>query len=190
MLSKRHLLSTTLFGAALLGGSFTIGKDATVTGIDFTAWDYPTSATIATVDWAIFSGLRAPYAPSGSVIASGTATVTSTYILTNLAGYAVNTDTFDIAPTALASGTYSIFLANAADADGDSQGGWDVNGGSSTALVRTNFGPFQFDAASNTFQVLGNVTGVPEPQSWALMVVGIGLLGTTLRRSRPAVVAA
>ena len=59
-----------------------------------------------------------------------------------------------------------------------------MNSGPSTALVHTNFGPFEGHQASNTFQILGSIAGVPEPASWALMLVGFGGLGAALRRSR------
>ncbi len=179
------------FGAAaysIAGGnyaedSFTIGTSATVNGVDFAAWNYPTSSTTTTVDWAIFSGLRAPYTASGPLIASGTSSVTSSYILTNTSGYAVNTDTFAIPTTTLAKGTYSLYIGNAFDTYGAENILWDVNGGPSTALVHTNFGPFEAYQFSNTFQILGSVAGgVPEPATWALMLIGFGGLGGLLRR--------
>lgn len=217
MPSNRFLLTTLLAGAALAAGaaqagvlydngpstyqanaygisqgnyaedSFTIGANATVTGVDFVAWNSPTSATTTTVGWAIFSMLKIPYGSNGTLIASGTSAVTSSYILTNASGYAVNTDTFAIAPTALASGTYAIALYNALDTTLSPFPNirWDVNFGPSAGFVRTNFGPFESYQASNTFQILGSVPGgVPEPASWALMLVGFGSLGAVLRQSR------
>ncbi len=214
MLSHRQLLATVLAGAAFAAGggdtavlydngpstyqaaaysiaggnyaedSFTIGASAIVTSVDFAAWNYPTSSTTTTVDWAIFSGLRTPYSAEGPLIASGTSLVMSSYILTNTSGYAVNTDTFAIAPTSLASGTYSLYIGNAFDTYGGGNIGWDVNGGPSTALVHTNFGPFEAYQASNTFQILGSAAGaIPEPASWALMLFGFGGVGAALRRS-------
>lgn len=49
---------------------------------------------------------------------------------------------------------------------------WDSNNGD-------NFGTITFD-----------ISAVPEPASWALMVAGFGLIGLTVRRRRTAVVAA
>jgi hypothetical protein len=166
--------------------SFTIGANATVTGVDFVAWNSPTYAPTTTVDWAIFSMLKIPYGSNGTEIASGTAEVTSSYILTNTSGYAVNTDTFAIAPTALASGTYALALYNALDTTLDVYPNirWDVNFGPSAGFARTNFGPFESYGASNTFQILGTVAAVPEPANWALMLAGFAGLGGALRRAR------
>ncbi len=211
MIRTRHLLASALATAALSGGahagvlydngafnghaatynitggnyaedSFTIGSASTATGVDFVVWNYPNYSTTTTVDWAIFSGLRAPYTANGPLIASGTAAVTSSF-LTNNGEYAVNQDTFSIVPVALASGTYSLYLGNATDAAGD-QVRWDVNYGPSTALVHTNFGPFESYGPSNTFQILGSPTGVPEPAVWSLMIAGFGLLGGVARGRR------
>ena len=166
--------------------SFTIGADATVTGVDFAAWNSPTSATTTTVDWAIFSMLKIPYGSNGTLIASGTASVTSSYILTNTSGFAVNTDTFAIAPTTLASGTYALALYNAFDTTLSIYPNinWDVNFGPSVGFVHTNFGPFESYQASNTFQILGSPVGVPEPATWSLMLIGFGGLGAVLRGRR------
>lgn len=170
-------------GGNYVEDSFTIGASGLATAVDFVAWNYPTTSTTTTVGWAIYQGLRAPYGSEGSLLASGTSPVTSSYLLTNTNGYAVNTDTFLITPTALVAGTYSLALFNGTNATGD-QVSWDVNSGPSTALVHTNFGPFEGYHASNTFQILGGLTGVPEPASWTMMVAGLGLLGGMARRRR------
>jgi hypothetical protein len=184
--------SYSITGGNYAADSFMIGTNATVTGVDFAVWNSPTYATTTTIDWAIVSGLRAPYGAFGTVIASGTSPVTSSYILTNTSGYAVNADTFAIAPTNLVSGLYSLYLFNASDTYGGGNGTrWDVNGGPATALVHTNFGPFEGYQASNTFQILGSVAGgIPEPATWAMMMVGLGGVGALARRRRSATVAA
>ncbi len=53
----------SITGGNYAADSFTIGASATVTGVDFAVWNDPVSAITTTVDWAIVSGLRAPYAP-------------------------------------------------------------------------------------------------------------------------------
>lgn len=175
--------SYSIAGGNYVFDTFTISASATVTGVSFVAWNYPTSSVTTSIDWAIFSGLKVPYGPNTPLIASGTALLASTYLLTNTSGYAVNTDSFAIPSTLLGSGTYSLVLANAHDNYGADNIRWDVNSGPSTALVRTNFGPFEGYQLSNAFQVLGSVSGaVPEPATWALLLVGFGLVGVLLRR--------
>ena len=174
--------------------SFTIGASATVTGVTFVAWpprSRQTSTTLTSIDWAIFSGLRVPYGADGPLIASGTSAVTSTLLLVNTSGYAVNTDSFAIPATQLASGTYSLALASAQNGvDTYPSIGWDVNFGPSTAVIRTNFGPFQGYGPSNAFQILGSSAGaVPEPASWALLLAGFAATGVAARRRRISVAA-
>ena len=56
------------------------------------------------------------------------------------------------------------------------------NGGLGTGYTNGSFypngGPFSIDVTGAAV----SVTGVPEPQSWALLVVGFGLVGATMRR--------
>jgi hypothetical protein len=61
----------------------------------------------------------------------------------------------------------------------EASGAWQAYQGSSVL----DFGP------SHEFQLLG-ISAVPEPASWALMTIGFGLAGATIRRHRPAVKAA
>lgn len=57
-------------------------------------------------------------------------------------------------------------------------GGANYNGGGIFKLANAGFAVASIDAA------------VPEPASWAMMVIGFGLIGTSLRRRNPAVVVA
>ena len=50
-------------------------------------------------------------------------------------------------------------------------------------LSNYNLGPVTVDV---TVQVTGGVAGVPEPAAWAMMLVGFGLIGGTIRRQRTA----
>ena len=152
--------------------SFTIGRDSTVNGAEFVAWNYAPTDTTLSVDWAIFSGAPQPYT-ARPLIASGTALVANTFLLTNTRGYGVYSDTFSIPSLALASGTYSLALYSAVASNSDDQVYWDTNGGPSTAVIHTNFGPFEGYQSSQSFQVLGSVPGVPEADSWVLMLLGV-----------------
>ena len=166
--------------------SFTIGASSTVTGIEFVSWNYPPADTIVSVDWAIFSGLPIPYTAS-PLIASGTGVVTSTFLLDHSAeGYDVYSDTFSIPSLALSTGTYSLGLYNALAGTLSYDLRWDTNGGSSIAVIHTNFGPFDGYAASQSFQVLGSgaSASVPEPDTLGLIALGLVMVGFASRKRR------
>jgi uncharacterized protein (TIGR03118 family) len=55
------------------------------------------------------------------------------------------------------------------------------NGGSGGAADKVYFTAGIADEAHG---LLGSISAVPEPETWALMIVGFGLMGATLRRRR------
>jgi len=59
-----------------------------------------------------------------------------------------------------------------------------------TGADRFNFTGLQFNASVNAFEIDSmNVTAVPEPATWAMMIGGFGLIGLSMRRRRRARVA-
>lgn len=162
--------------------TFTIGASSTVTSIEFVAWNFAATDTTTSVSWAIYSGSPQPYTAI-PVLASGTAAVTNTFLLTNAKGYGVYSDTFAIPSLALSSGTYSLALYNAVASDPNDQVYWDANSGPSTAVIHTNFGPFEGYGPSESFMVNGSFTvaAVPEPETFALMGLGLAAIGFVSR---------
>src|SRR6266568_186638 len=108
--------------------SFTLSGPATVTGIDFVSWNYP-GDTLQSIDWAITT------APFSGTIASGTASLSSSFIETNGYGYQISENSFSLTQN-LAGGTYWLQFQNAVVGNGDPIY-WDINSGPSLAWHNT-----------------------------------------------------
>lgn len=148
--------------------SFTVTSTTTITGVQFGAWvasgDKPT-----TVDWGIES--------SPTFIDQGTASLSSTLVDSGIweGSYDVYQSTFSIPSMTLTPGTYWLALQNA----GTAQGGglyWDQNGGPSLAVENMTG-----SIASESFSIL---SGVPEPSTWAMLILGVAMIGFAARRQR------
>lgn len=150
--------------------SFTLAQASTVTGVNFGVWAFP-GDTMASVDWAITT-------TPGTYPVDGSAAVGTSFLYTNGFGYDISLDSFSTGGVSLAAGTYYLVLQNAVTTNGDPIS-WDENDGPSSATENT-VGAI----GSESFQILGTTGGVPEPATWALMLVGLGGLGATLRSRR------
>jgi opacity protein-like surface antigen len=150
--------------------TFDLSGTKTVTDGLFDSWTLH-GATVKSVDWAIYDN-------TFTVIAGGTAAVTSTFYATNLAGYDIDFSRFAIPDLTLPAGTYALLLENAVSSNGRLVG-WDQTGNSPSF-----FGGNRLSQFPNTFQIIGKDVAVPEPASWALMLIGFAGLGVALR-NRP-----
>ena len=66
-------------------------------------------------------------------------------------------------------------------------GGGTTTGAQTALLAGLQSGTAYFNVHTTTFpagEIRGFLAAVPEPQTWTLMIVGFGLLGAALRRSR------
>jgi len=108
-------------------------------------------------------------------------------------GVATTTPTFPGFPLGVSSGTYAnVFDLNLASTY--SNGFLVANGGTAAGayaalLTGLNDGNAYFNVHSTSFpggEIRGQLSAVPEPGTWAMMIVGFGLAGATLRRRRPA----
>jgi len=91
--------------------------------------------------------------------------------------------------------TSSAYVFNGNDILNPADGNQGVGGTAVVTLTftgadRFNFTGLQFNASVNAFEIDSmNVTGVPEPATWAMMIGGFGLIGLSMRRRRRARVA-
>ena len=169
--------------------SFTLTHAATVAGVNFGVWSQP-GDTMSAIDWAITAN-ASDYNPADA-IGIGTAAVT-----TNFTGnlgfgyYSLAVDNFSTGSVNLAAGTYYLVLQNAATNSGNPIY-WDESDGASSASDSGIGNLANFSRAnvtgSESFQILSGA--VPEPSTWAMMMVGFGGLGAAMRSRRKMVVAA
>jgi hypothetical protein len=179
---------TINFGYAI-EDSFTVATNTTATGADFVSWDIP-GDSLQSVDWVI--------EPTQTYGITGTATVTSTFLFTNGYGYDIYSNHISFAGVALTAGTYYFGLQNGNVGNGDPVY-WDQNDGPSAAYGSGFGGDLSVAGPAQSLPCSGACTysetfditsgGVPEPTTWALMLIGFGGMGAALR-SRRRVVAA
>lgn len=86
------------------------------------------------------------------------------------------------------------------DATGDSRVSFDISGGSGMGYFSVADRFYSVDLMSGAGSLIGDIgvgsivgltaEAVPEPESWALMVAGFGLMGVAIRRRRSAIATA
>ncbi len=61
---------------------------------------------------------------------------------------------------------------------------YELTAGTQYAFVTTGFSDIDFGAYGNSISGAGNITPIPEPHTYALMIAGLGALALMRRRSR------
>jgi hypothetical protein len=158
-----------------IADSFTLATASTVTGVNFAVWSF--GGAITTVDWGITS-------TANSFPITGTAAVTIGASDGTVGPYTINSDSFLTGDVTLAAGTYYLVLQNAIGATV----AWDVSSGPSTAFDKLD----HITIPSETFQITGISAAVPEPSTWAMMLLGFAGVGFMAyrRKTKPALMAA
>jgi hypothetical protein len=160
------------FGGGGYESSFTLSQASVVTGVNFTAWIY--QGTITGLDWGISSVSPVPI--SGTVSPSE---VAPTYTNPNSYGYDVYSYNFATGSLFLSAGKYYLTLQNPVTTNNQNPY-WDI--------AEPGLRPDETFAF--TFQILGNVSAVPEPSTWAMMILGFAGVGfMAYRRRKSAMVA-
>lgn len=160
--------------------SFTLDKASTITGFSFGAMSLAGLDTLVT-------SVNFGFSPTMDFVLNGTTTsMTNGPVVATLSfavgfgsvDYDVWEETATIAPVTLAAGTYWFTLGEAVTNSG-APVFWDQNDAPGSAFAKG--GPNPLTARkTNSFTLYGNA--VPEPETWALMLAGFGLLGAAMRR--------
>lgn len=154
-------------------------------GLGFATFAFDDALNTVQVD-AWFSGLLAPTTVAHVHCCTAVAG-------TGTAGVATQVPTFTGFPAGVTSGTYS-HLFDLSEASTYNPAFITANGGTvgsaeAVLLGGISAGNAYFNVHTTTFpggEIRGFLTAVPEPSSWAMMIMGFGLLGATLRRRRAA----
>jgi hypothetical protein len=184
--------STTLYSDGAINGSsggefvccgsettdsFTIAANADATGVSNIGLWVTFGDTPLLINWIIST---AP--DGGGTVEASASGVSLTTAFNNNVGtsYTVYNASFSLPSVLLGPGTYYLEL-NGGTTELSSGGPyWDENGGPSTADVNGTPG------ISNSFEVDGSFTGIPEPATLGTIGAGLGLLGLLARRRKRA----
>jgi hypothetical protein len=162
---------------------FTVSDTTALTGASFTAYITDLSLPF-TVNWKILS--EGSDGLPGAAVLNGSAAAPDQVYLGQQFGLSIVRSSFDIAGSPLASGSYylaiqavttasSVYLANADGAGA----AYSANGNS--------WAPGYGTASAVAVSLSGDsVAAVPEPTTWAMMIIGFGFVGLSLRRRRTA----
>jgi PEP-CTERM motif len=187
--------STTCAAAALRGDDFaaqefTLTRTEIVTSASFSELDFSVSPTDANWGFIMADG---PGGLPGTILATGTNTISSSpSIGSGTIGGApanVSQNFFSVGTVALAPGTY-YFAVQAVSPVFDTYLGQGVNnnGAAETHDGGVTWAPCYEGICGVAVELFG---AVPEPATWAMMLVGVGFAGAALRhRGRTAAVAA
>lgn len=165
---------------------FTTVQAGAVKAIAFGAWLNPSNDLIS-LDWAIMSNAQSL---GGQVLYAGSADDFEKIAFTGpgagLGRFDVFTFTFETPDLLLAAGDYWLRLV--AKGATSSLISWDWTGLNEPGVGELAVGdsPPTLENGRNTFTIYGEFQGapgaVPEPATWAMMIVGFGLAGRVLRR--------
>jgi hypothetical protein len=184
-------------GGGQLAQRFTINNASVVNSASFTEFhDGVNQPTPTSANWEFLNADGVGGLP-GTVVASGSSSLTATLLGSGFFGGGISRDVyqenFDIAPTVLASGEY-YFALNVPVTDVLLIFGTENGGGARIVGA----GPWQFytlNQVPRSFAVSLNgdeVASVPEPSTWAMMILGFAGVGFMAyrRKSKPALMAA
>ncbi len=177
---------------------FTLTSAEVVTSASFSEYDVGTTPTDANWGFLLADGTGGL---PGTILASGTDTISSSTSLGSISGYNVTQNFFSVGSVLLGPGTYYFALQAISPTIYTYLG----QGFDTTGAAETNNGGVTWAAGyenSGNGVQLGGVAvalygadvgggGVPEPATWTLMLLGVGGVGAAMRRrSAKAAVAA
>jgi hypothetical protein len=169
---------------------FTLASDAVVTSASFTEQDFGIIPTDVKWGFALADG---PGGLPGTFLSAGEDSISSSTILgVDSGGYNVTKLFFDVGPQALGPGTY-YFAIQAISPVFETYLGFGVAAGGaaethdggatwSPGYELDSIGADRDSIAVALYGEGGGGGGVPEPATWALMLVGFGGIGAALRR--------
>lgn len=158
---------------------FILTSAATITGFTFGGWTYPNDL-ITNVTYGFSNS--PDFASDGVASLLGGAALGPSY---GIGFYDVRDYTATISSVFLNPGTYYFSLQNAVTS-GNNGGFWDQNGSAGVSF-QSNNGAL---GITHAFTLTSDsVPAVPEPTTWAMMLLGFAGIGFAMRRRRPSATA-
>jgi len=185
------------FDGCYVGGQlaqkFTITNASIISSASFTEWD--TGVQPSSVNWEFLNANGVGGLP-GTVVFSGSSLITLSAFVGSTSvggGYQIHQENFNIAPVNLASGDYYFALDVATPINRVFLSFGAANGGGAQFSTGN---PWQQYVPTTTSFAVGlygeQVSAVPEPSTWAMMILGFAGVGFMAyrRKSKPALMAA
>jgi hypothetical protein len=152
--------------------SFTLSQASVVTSINFGILEWPGGGDITALDFGITT------TPNSFPISGHASVTTGPQTGTGEDYWILRTDNFSTGSISLGPGTYYLVLQNAVNTSTQPDF-WTENDGSPTAY-HSELGSI----GSESFQILGMTAAVPEPSTWAMMILGFFGIGSVAYRKR------
>jgi hypothetical protein len=161
--------------------SFTLSQASTITGVNFGILEWPNGGgDITALDFGITT------TPNSYPISGHASVTTGPQTGTGADYWTLRTDSFSTGNISLGPGTYYLVLQNAVNT-ASLVDFWTENDGSSTAYHNE-----EGAIGSESFQILGVTAAVPEPSTWAMLLLGFAGIGFMAyrRKAKSALMAA
>jgi hypothetical protein len=157
-----------------ISNSFSLSDTTTISGFSLGGWAY-SNDLITSVDYGFSTSL--------DYVTANTAALSAGSVEATFNSYEIRNYTASIAPVTLAAGTYWFTLRNAVAPGGAAY--WDQNDGPSTAFnnVLGNLAGGGH-SGSEAFTLISASSPAPEPMTWAMMLTGFGVIGSSVRARR------
>jgi len=168
--------------------AFTLTQATVITGAAWTELDGGTGPTTSpsSANWGFIKADGAGGLP-GTILAAGSDNITSVNFLGSDYGLNVNQEVFGIGSLYLLPGTYYLAIQAVSPAFGvylgqgvNQTGAAETNDGGVTWSSGYENGAYGAELGGVAVELFGST--VPEPASWAVMLIGLGGIGVAMRR--------
>lgn len=172
---------------------FTFARRSTVTGVIFWGYSQVGGINLQSIDWAIYTDNEG--IPTSASLYSGAVTATTSYTGTDADNSNPNNplSIYEVSfslPEIVLAGRTTYWLSLGTGLAGTAAGGgsgWVFSSAGVNGSPAVTGNPNWFDygyGRDNAFQLIGSVAPIPEPSTYALMLVGLAAITFAAKRRR------